>query len=252
MIRCWQVLLFCLLHVSCLRGQQTLYVLFAANPYTTDDIYRGCQMDRANTFDLFQAVDEIACAQGYDMRTELVDLPFEGDSVITFLRQFDPEQNDAVFYFYSGHGVQNLSGDIWPIQYFCPEPFNSGTVSTCGVSLADVHRYLKHSGVRLSVTLGSCCNDDPYQVSLPSTSPMHACDPKNAAGEALRGFDLLTRAQGHYIAAASRPGEKAFLTDSTGSQYVHALLNRLLDALSSNQPASWHEILAGDDAKCVL
>lgn len=246
------LLLYCALVTHLGAQQRTLHVVYTVDPHEEDDIRNGCQLDGRNIDELFTALGEIAADTEQGLAVRIHRPEYTGEAIEGFLRQLPAGPDDAVVFLFSGHGFMQ-PGEVsrWPLLYFCalgkdidPEQFRP---AACGMPLQRIHELLKDKGIRMSLTIGSSCNDDitvarAEQVVRRLNDHSLAEGPTGAGGAL--NFDLFTEYRGHILASASLPGQVAYLNDSIGSYYVDALVDVLVDGLAAQEGASWASILS--------
>ncbi len=245
------ILFFCFFGLTGLCAQTTLHVAYTVNPHPGDSIHVGCELDGRNLAELFSAVGELARASEAGLGVRIYRLDYEPTAVEHFLDTLAAEPDDGVLFLFSGHGYMPLNRDSrWPLLYFCPENAEVSArdlqANTCGLLLEDIHERLRKKGVRMSLTIGSSCNEDiklPLDQQVVRQLNDHVLgEGQRATGQGLN-FDLFTEYRGHILSSASLPGQLAYLNDSIGSYYVDALLGVLVDGLAATEGASWASIL---------
>lgn len=238
----------CLLLSIGLFGQQnsTLHIIYNINDHQQDGIFIGCQKDRSSAKEVFGVVGEVAKQPGSGFSLAEHPVAFDKASVQALLNSMSLAANDAVIFLYSGHGLKDDGNNRWPMLYYCPEAEVGQPNSTgCELSLKWVHEQLKAKDIRMSIALGSSCNNDPSgEANVEQLRRELAEHGSNSQPEGVAhyNFDLITKFEGHILASASSPGQVAFLNDAIGSYYVAAFLNVLVDGLIAEQPTTWASI----------
>ncbi|MEM1358469.1 MAG: caspase family protein, partial [Bacteroidota bacterium] len=238
----------CLLLSFALFGQQnrTLHLIYNINDHQQDGIFQGCQKDRSSAKEVFGVVGEVARQPGSGFSLVEHPVSFDKASVESLLNSMSLQTDDAVIFLYSGHGLKNQGNNRWPLLYYCMEA-EAGQHDRmgCELSLKWVHEQLKAKNIRMSITLGSSCNNDPFgEANVEQLRRELAEHGSNSQPEGVAhyNFDLITKFEGHILASASSPGQVAFLNDAIGSYYVAAFLNVLVDGLIAEQPTTWASI----------
>ncbi len=245
------IFLFCFFGLTGLPAQPTLHVAYTVDPHPGDSIHVGCEVDGRNLTDLFTTVGALAEETDARLRVHISRLDYEPTAVEHFLDTLAVEPDDGVVFLFSGHGYMPLDRDSrWPLLYFCSENAEVSAQdiqsNACGLLLEDIHERLRNKGVRMSLTIGSSCNEDiklPLDQQIVRQLNDHVLgEGQRSTGQALN-FDLFSEYRGHILSSASLPGQLAYLNDSIGSYYVDALLGVLVDGLAATEGASWASIL---------
>ena len=243
--------LLLLLLTTALGAQQTLHVIATINPHP-GELARGCEKDRQNVTKLFDYVADALRQRGLDMQVQQHRIGFTPGEVGDFLEGFYVEPDDAVFFLYSGHGLEDTQAPRWPLLYYCEgEEDELVDADGCGLSLHEVHEQIKASGARMSVTVGSSCNAEPT-TAQGTVGEVRRLGPREEAmnlenERAEYNFGLFTDYEGHILASSALPGQLAYLNDEVGSYYVDALVNTLVKGLRAEEPVSWASILRRTD-----
>ena len=183
---------------------------------------------------------------GFAVREHAID--FRQDAILPFLSSLPVGSDDAILFLFSGHGIIDRKDNLrWPQLYYCSEDdLRHGNVNpaNCLLSLKDIHDRIRELNVRMSITLGSSCNNDPAGQTAVAEMQREGIEQQRSggAGEAHQNIELFTEFEGHILASGSLPGQKAFLNDADGSYFVAAFCNVLSDGLLAEQTASWASI----------
>ena len=230
-------------------GQQTLHLIYTANPFPRDSIYQGCQVDERNATELFTEIATLAGEEGQPLVVQHHRPDYTKRELLRFLNDLSPAPEDAVVFMFSGHGIEDPAQNNWPLLYYCDEPETEAfDFDGCGLSLERIHELLRATGVRMSLAIASSCNHDPLleedEQVVRSLEESH-----QLTAVTNHDFGLFTRFRGHVIASASKAGQPAYLTDEHGSYYVRALLDAIIDGLVAEGGSSWSQILRGTDQR---
>ncbi len=224
---------------------QTLHFI-ASIDQVNDDIRQGCAKDYEEAFALFRAI-----AQDAGMRFNHQKLPFNQGSVESYLERFTCGPDDVVVFLYSGHAFRyeddNEEEWPWPYLFYCNRAQSGADTENCEVDMEEVQEDIKYSKPRMSIVLGDCCNDvqnSPASNAMLSQYGSVAEDSDPNSTGTYAHLDLIRSFRGHIIASAAKPGQQAETNDSEGSYFFGAFRYNLLNALKSQQPTSWENILA--------
>lgn len=207
-----------------------------------EDISVGCKKDYQKAVAILGAVAKDA-GMNFDARP----VHFDAQSLMQELENFHCGSEDVVIFLFSGHGFKYEFDDEewrWPILFFCEKAaFHAEGSENCEVDLDDVQGYLQHSGARMSITLGDCCNNVPDSPASEAARTQENY-PVFQPNEALKGLELFTHFQGHIIASAASPGETGMSTDEDGSNFSNAFFKNLYQVLQPNAAAvTWQELM---------
>jgi hypothetical protein len=225
---------------------RTMHVIYNINDHRQDGIFQGCQKDRTNSQELFSTIGLLA--QEMDMGIAVKEYPvsFNKNSITSFLDGLNPDQDDAIIFLFSGHGLISDNRSRWPLMYYCTESaFENFDAQNCTLSLKWVHDQLKATNVRMSIAISSSCNNDPFtdgNVEQLRRELREHTSGTTEGGQGQYNFDLFTQFRGHILASGASPGEVAYLNDDLGSYYVNAFLNVMIDGLISDKATTWASI----------
>lgn len=142
--------------------------------------------------------------------------------VLTGIHELVPGTNDAVVFYYSGHGGRTSSTPTpWPNLYFMKSAGENG------LNLSDVFQRLTAKGPRLLLVMGDTCNS---VIDIPSrTSFAHERSNGTATTNGYR--KLFAESRAAILASGSQPGEFSYATTHGGlfTQQFIAGLNQLAD-----------------------
>lgn len=227
-----------------LSGQSTgtLHLILSIDEYN-EDIRQGCMEDRDYLSSVFEWIAEDA-GMYYEPHT----VGFSPYDVYSFMDEFTCGPDDAVIFFYSGHGFREEDDNvIWPFLYYCEKDEQagvSGSLEDCGVPLDWIHQVLISKHPRMSITIGNSCNEVPGdELANERAQSLKKQKPDQGGENTLSHLELLTRFKGHIIASGASPGQFSYTNDDNGSYFVNGLVDVLLeDLFISEQPTSWASI----------
>ena len=225
------------------QGNGTLHLILSIDEYN-EDIRKGCIEDREYLSSIFEWIAEDA-----GMSYRPYNVGFSPGDVYGFMDEFTCGPNDAVIFFYSGHGFREEDDNvIWPFLYYCEKNEQAGingSLQDCGVPLDWIHQMLISKHPRMSLTIGNSCNEVPGNEQANQMAQGHKKQKTDQPGEnSFSHLELLTRFKGHIIASGASPGQFSYTTDDDGSYFVNGLVDVLVeDLFIAEQPTSWASIL---------
>lgn len=207
----------------------TLHFILVAD--TLDDKI-GTAM-RQDLFNVATAFRNIADAAGMKLSlTQVSGDDLTATKVGRAIMDVQPDADDAVVFFYTGHGFRTSSSATpWP---------SISLKEDKGMELAAIFRTLDIKRPRLFVVVGNCCNNT-IPDGLIEIVAVQAGRPANAQHPGCR--KLFAEARGAVIASSSQPGEFSFCLPSQGGVFTMAFLNALYAELNAADP-SWQNLMA--------
>ncbi len=235
------LLCFTLIRPFGLSGQSTLHLIISYDN-GNQDIRQGCQKDFEKTRTFFSGIARDA-GMGFQLHT----LRFSQEEVYNFFTGFKCGSEDAVIFFYTGHGFRQEDDQvIWPFLYYCVNngQGDSPNLSDCGVPLDWIHQMLISKQPRMSITLGNSCNVVPGQEEASPAAGLQRKSAEQPDESSLQNLDLLTKFRGHILASGASPGQFSYTNDDDGSYFVNELIAVLSDGLLfAEHPSSWASML---------
>jgi hypothetical protein len=196
----------------------------------------GCAVDQGNVQRFFQAVS--SHTEMPLQERHLRDHTFSRDALVEVVQGLDPTPDDAVVFYYSGHGQRvEDKGDRWP--YLVLGERATGQVEVFDASW--IYQTLRDKNPRMLMLVVDCCNvvvDARTQVVV---------SPKAARGAPERFVEanyrnLFRFFRGSVLAMAAQPGEPAVGTP-VGGLYTNALLDTIRRTVERPN-ATWDNIMA--------
>lgn len=158
--------------------------------------------------------------------------PGDYDRVVQVINQLSVEDQDVVFFYYSGHGGRQLDKKSkWPALLV-----DGPTRSEQMLDLDWVFSSLQRKSPRLLIVMADACNTPVKQEAI---ATKESEDPNNYK-------KLFLGYRGHIIASSSIPDQLSYGDSNTGGVYTStsAFLSSLTKqvATSVSEP-SWHQIM---------
>ena len=156
--------------------------------------------------------------------------------VMSEIRKLKPEKDDAVLFYYSGHGFRfNEKKNKWPEMAL----YNSS------MDLFSAYSMLKKKKPRFLLTIADSCNNF---CPAPSPEVMTLKVDKNVLKKNYR--NLFAKARGSVIASGCIAGQYSFGGEPDGGAYTSTLIkNMKLAAMSEN--ATWKQVFEASNKPLV-
>jgi len=222
-----------------LFGQGNL-ILISSIDNINSDVRDGCQKDYDMALQNFRAI-----AADAGMGFQASRLPFSYTEVEQFMEQFECGPNDAVVFFYAGHGVRYEDDGKdwpWPYLYYCNRQPGNDPLD-CEFDMDEIQEMISRKNPRMSLTISVSCNDvvdnsrANNELAQATVSRQNPPESNN-----YRGIELFKSFRGQVIASAASPGKFAETSPSEGSDFARSLFYMLSEELHSQEPTSWERI----------
>jgi len=225
--------------------EPTMYALIVGDT-VSENIRPAVLADISN---IERSLDVISQQINYRLKLKVL----EGHSIHTkdaihWLKKIPVSSRDIIFFFYSGHGTQDMDGKLWPVLW----PRINGQ----GVSGNAVLHFLKKQKNRLSLAFFQACNapakENNYKKKIKGPF-LPFLDPSISL-PGLKTLFLHTR--GLVSATAAKRGDLAWsVTDDIdnamlGSIFTHMLVNSLQEKCL-NENVSWEDVLKATSENCT-
>ena len=240
------VILFYLLQlVHPAIAQNTIHAFFATNPYQEEDIFYGCQSDRARTIFFLRNMLNSVSENEVPQRLKVYNLTYDAACIPEEIASANVDSTDGVIFIHSGHGVLNVDEPLWPLLYYCRQSEASPDASTaCALTVETIRRAVRAHGPRMSLIVLNACNNDPRMtVEEPVYQPQFSLQEAEADNTEFDAISLLTRYKGHVVIASASPGQKSYTGDQYGSPCLRELWERLADNFYRKRCSTWSDLL---------
>jgi hypothetical protein len=151
----------------------------------------------------------------------------ESNNVRTILNNLAIKRNDAVIFYYAGHGKNPLTGTKWPSMMLYDE----------NMEFNFVINKLKQKNPRFFLAIADSCNDFPNR-SYFTDEKTWLSSFKNQNYK-----NLFLKTRGYIVASAAEPGQLSWSYAQTGGLFTNQFLRSLNKEASSSPQASWHSIM---------
>ncbi|MFT5777751.1 MAG: hypothetical protein ACI837_000699 [Crocinitomicaceae bacterium] len=177
-------------------------------------------------------------------KTVISGVDFTKTKLENALTALNPQPNDMVVFYYSGHGFRYSGEQVkYPqldMRYNAYQEMGEGTT----VNLEDIYDVITKKGGRLNIILGDCCNNDIGTTRQVGTNFMASRGNVNADVEKLK--KLFLNSSGNLIAAGASKGEYSWCS-SQGGFFTNSFISALREessALRANDVANWADIIS--------
>lgn len=159
--------------------------------------------------------------------------------VLRSIRELKTEEDDAIMFYYSGHGYRPSSKreTPWPNMFF--------TADGRGLELDLVCSILQEKQSRLVIVMADCCNNIIMDILAPPLAQEAPVTPRDPFLKESNYRKLFGEARGLITMASSQPGDVSYSVNSYGSLYTNAFMatfEKLVSAIPTEQ-LDWRLVL---------
>lgn len=203
--------------------------------HTTSNIGPGVTTD-INA--ISQEAKRISALTGLDLKvSKFVEDDFDPKTVLKALQELAPESEDVILYFHVSHGFRTFSMiDAWPAFDFGAKP---------ALEFTKVAEILQAKGARLTLLFANCCNNYiPYWAAPSFCQTSYNLMPPLFSSYLKEGYrQLFLRSQGVVVAAASKPGQYAWISKAQGGFFTRSFLESLRQEVHDGKTACWQDVM---------
>ncbi|HRI22566.1 MAG TPA: caspase family protein, partial [Panacibacter sp.] len=134
-----------------------MYLVIVANTLDAD-IGASCIKDKDRTLKTFTDLAQFMKIQ-FEPRV-IFDNDFDKAHVDGAIQAIQPNPNDIVIFYYSGHGFTRNDKYTYPYMALTSKSFD-GIDNSNSLNIQEVYNQLNAKGARLTLVLSDCCNSDP-------------------------------------------------------------------------------------------
>jgi hypothetical protein len=149
-------------------------------------------------------------------------------NVRTIINNLPVRRNDAVIFYYAGHGKNTQTGTKWPSMILKDQNLEFNFVVS----------KLQKKNPRFFLAIADTCNDFPNYKSYPITNKGNYFN--TFTRQNYQNMFLKTR--GYIVASGAEPGQLSWSDSKYGGLFTNQFLNSLEIQLSSSQ-ANWNTIM---------
>jgi hypothetical protein len=171
-------------------------------------------------------VQDIAINTGMILaKHSVIGSSLNNQNVRTIINNLPVRRNDAVIFYYAGHGKNTQTGTKWPSMILKDQNLEFNFVVS----------KLKKKNPRFFLAIADTCNDFPN----------YKRDFMTNRGKLLRKNyqNLFLRTRGYVVASGAEPGQLSWSDSKYGGLFTNQFLNSLKRQLSSFRPANWNTIM---------
>lgn len=157
----------------------------------------------------------------------LVGRALNNQNVRTIINNLPVRRNDAVIFYYAGHGQNPQTGTQWPAMILNDQNLELNFVVT----------KLQKKNPRFFLAIADTCNDFPNYKSYPMTKKNYFNTFKKQNYQ-----NLFLKTRGYIVASGAEPGQLSWSDSQYGGLFTSQFLESLNRQLSSRQ-ANWHTVM---------
>jgi len=149
-------------------------------------------------------------------------------NVRTIINNLPVKRNDAVIFYYAGHGKNPQTGTQWPSMILKDE----------NLELNFVVSKLKQKNPRFFLAIADTCNDFPnykrdFVTDIGTFLTFKRQNYQN----------LFLKTRGYIVASGAKPGQLSWSDSNFGGLFTSQFLENLNRQASSSRQANWHTIM---------
>jgi hypothetical protein len=153
----------------------------------------------------------------------------QSNNIRTILNNLAIKRNDAVVFYYAGHGKNPLTGTKWPSMMLYDE----------NLELNFVINKLKQKNPRFFLVIADSCNDFPNNRGYPITQ--RGIFSSSFKKQNYQNLFLKTR--GYIVTSAAKPGQLSWSYAQTGGLFTNQFLDSFYNTITYSNQANWHSIM---------
>ncbi|MBA3237924.1 MAG: caspase family protein [Parachlamydiaceae bacterium] len=240
-----KVSLLAYLFCSCIGSLNAaeLHAILVGDVFSAD-IQQACHIDLKN---MQTEMQKIAKNGHYKLQLKvLAGKNSSSREVLRVVKNLKPEKNDAIIFYFSGHGyrTENNGESPWPNFEF--------PLERVGLGMKDVIDIIGNKGATLAIIIADCCNIKIPQAYAPDLVMSKAIARIPVRKIKTNYQNLFCKTQGVIAIVSARNGQPSYC-NSFGSFYTRSFLASLKSAVESRK-AEWAAVFdqADDKLQTVL
>ena len=184
-------------------------------------------------------VQDIAINTGMILaKHSVIGSSLNNQNVRRIINNLPVKKNDAVIFYYAGHGKNPQTGTQWPSMILNDQNLEFNFVVT----------KLQKKNPRFFLAIADTCNDFPNYNYYPIT------DRNNFFNTFKRQNyqNLFLKTRGYIVASGAKPGQLSWSDSKYGGLFTSQFLDSLNRQVSSSGQANWHTIMKNASATFKL
>ncbi len=161
---------------------------------------------------------------------ELTGNSLTNNNIRKIINNLAVRRNDAVIFYYAGHGKNPQTGTQWPSMILKDQNLEFNFVIS----------KLKKKNPRFFLAIVDACNDFPNYRGDPRTDQTSFLDLSSLKRQNYQNLFLRTR--GYVVASGAKPGQLSWSDSKYGGLFTNQFLNSLKGQLVSRQ-ANWNTVM---------
>jgi len=204
----------------------TLHAIIVAN---LEDQRIGCETDVKNWRQELATISKFAKMKLN--KIEVMGEDWSRDTVMKTVKKLSPKKDDAVIFYYSGHGyrVPSMKSSQWPAIALQGHE---------GLGLAWVYRELSEKNPRFLLVMSDSCNNEIPEDAIHTIKGFRGV----SLADVSKGYkSLFAKYTGKILASSSIPGQYSYGSPPEGGVYTSKFLTTLRKLVQDD--AEWKTIM---------
>lgn len=227
--------ILCILASATTTNAQTIHVILYAN--TIDEgIGETVKIDVKR---VKNEIGQIAQYIGYNVSWSIATTADDctKGGLFSDLNSLQPNSNDIIFFYYSGHGRRDQATDTDPFPRMCLTESDWSNHP----QVAEVRNILSSKNARLKIIVTDCCNNDP---SVRGFSRSYSKGATYSKGTDYANYKkLFVETKGEVVITSSKIGQTSGCNEDVGGYLTYMFFLDLHEAAENASTSNWNTIL---------
>lgn len=189
---------------------------------------------------------DAAMASGMKVNiTEVIGEDFNRQNISAAVAKVSPSPNDAVIFYYSGHGFRfKDQKNQWPQMDLRQGNYQDLATNTLNID-NDVYKILSKKNPRLLMVIGECCNVDAGVGTPSKTDPVTMAPAANVFNNNM--VKNLFSSKGKVLLATSKPYQASWYYITYGGYFCNSFISSFLNDVgvtTTKTQTNWKDIFS--------